>query len=89
MKIKVDYRKRFVLIMILSTIGIVFSSTITDMILYNHGVPNIDYESFLGKDYWQYLLFGLFTLVSIFSFVIAGYELVKGILKPKGVKKDG
>lgn len=86
MKIELTRRKKLILTMIVSTIAIVVFTTITDMILYNHGVPNIDYESLLSNDYGLYLLFGVLMLVSVFFFVITGYELVKDILKGRGVK---
>lgn len=86
MKIELTRRKKLILIMIVFTIAIVVFTTTTDMILYNHGVPNIDYESLLGNDYGLYLLFGVLMLISVFSFVIVGCELVKDILKGRGVK---
>lgn len=89
MKIELSYKKKMILVAILSTIGIVIFSTITDMILYNHDVPKIDYKSFLGNDYWLYLLIGVFMIISVLSFMIASYELVKNILQSRGVKQHG
>jgi hypothetical protein len=89
MKIEWTKGKKLFLVMIVSTIGIYIFSTISDIILFNHGVPNIDYESFLGENYWIYILFGLLAIISTFSFAFASYELVKDFIKARGVKQHG
>lgn len=89
MKIEWTYGKTLVSIAIVSIIWMVIFFTITDMILRNHGVPKIHYKSFLGNDYWLYLLFQLLTVIPTLSFVIASYEMVKNIFKARSVKKHG
>lgn len=88
MKIKAKKQVKMMLLAIVSTIGIVVFSTITDMILYNHDVPKIDYQSFLGEDYNLYLLIGVLMMVSILTFIFSSYSLIK-IIVQKRVKKNG